>query len=419
VRSTSTINQSRTHGQPVLVLALLLAGLGNLIVPVVVQDLIPVDYLLVTLGACGIAILYHFRSVIARVGMWWPGLAFVILCVPGFLVSPLTSYGSTKAQALAVTVVIFVTCAVVINPPRFVMRFTVVTMMIGAAFTLAALQFGTLDIGGRLVFLGLNPIGIGRVAGLALVLSLTLVIVRKVTAPVAVLGLLGIAAITAVGVVATGSRGPLVAAGVALAGIAVFLVATKQLRPRVAFLILLAGVAAAGAVFLSDSAGLSRLSTATDSGRSSLYAESLRLALANPMGIGWGQLGQYIVDFRATDEESLYAHNVFLEVFVEGGLIALVAFTALVVACIVQAWRAARSNPQFTIVLVVLIYTVCSAQFSSDIVGNRLMWLYMGFSLMAGWWVRNDRSAVADLSVDPMSAIGTRTRQTRFKRASG
>lgn len=387
---TTKNRNTRDGAQPLLTTALLLAGLGNLILPSVLQDLLPVEYLLVTLGLCGIAILYQLRMVLSRVGMWWPGLAFVISCIPGFLVSPVTAYGLTKAQALGLTLVIFLTCAAIKRPPEFVVRFSTAAMIIGAVFIVAAQRFGTSDVGGRLTFLGLNPIGIGRVAGLVLVLALTLVIARRVRAPLLVLGLIALAAVAAVGVVATGSRGPLLAAAIALFGLFVFLAATKQLAPRVVVLVSLVTLAAGGAVLLSDSTGLTRLTTATDSGRSSLYEESFRLAVENPMGIGWGQLGQYIVDFRAVDEEGLYAHNVFLEIFVEGGVLALVAFTALTVACLIRAWRATRVDPRFIMVLIAFVYAVASAQFSSDIVGNRLMWLYMGFTLMSGWYAAHE-----------------------------
>lgn len=407
------------RGQSILIVALLLAGFGNLVVPSVVQDILPVDYLLITLGLCGLAILYNLKLVTTRVGMWWPGLAFIVLCLPGFLVSPINAYGLTKAQALAVALVMFLTCAAVHNAPTFIMRFSLAAVGIGTIFTVAAQLFGTLDVGGRLVFLGLNPIGIGRVAGLVLSLVLTLIITRKVRAPLAVLGLLVVAAAAAAGVVATGSRGPLVAAAVGLGGLLLFLVTTKRLAPRIFVLITLAGVAVVGAVALTDSAGLTRLSTATDSGRATLYEESLKLAVANPLGIGWGQLGQYIVDFRAVDEESLYAHNVFLEVFVEGGVVALIAFTALLILCLVRAWRAAVTDQRFTVVWVVLLYAVASAQFSSDIVGNRLMWVVMGFSLLAGWWVTHEgpttRSEKDFLEVVP-GAANSRQNLQRAKR---
>ncbi|MBD8140023.1 O-antigen ligase family protein [Frigoribacterium sp. CFBP 13605] len=402
--------------QPALALALLLAGLGNLVLPVVVQDLLPTDYLLLTLALCGLVILYQFRLVLARAGMWWPAAAFSVACIPGFLVGPPTAYGLTKAQAILVILILFVACAAVRHPPTFIRNFTVAAIIVGAFFSVAAQIFGTQDVGGRLVFLGLNPIGIGRVAGFVLVVTLTLVIVRIVRSPLLILGAVVTATVTAVGVVATGSRGPLVAAAVALAGLVFFLARTKRLAPRTTILIVLSGLTAVAAIVFSDSAGLTRLTTASDSGRSDLYTETLHLAFANPMGIGWGRLGQFIVDFRAIDEESLYAHNVFLEILVEGGVFALVAVTALFAACFVQAWRAAKVDSWFSVIFVVLVYTVASAQFSSDIVGNRLMWLYMGFSLMAGWWVTRATSDETSTEHFPRPRRDTPRRPARARR---
>jgi len=404
--------QSHRSRQLFLVLALSLIGVGNLIVPPFSGSSPLLDYLLLSLGLCGLIALYRLKTVIARLGIWLPGLGFVMLCIPGFLVTPINGYGVTKAQALLVVLILFFVCAAIQSPPAFMKRLTLITIFTGTVFSLAAQSFGTLDVGGRLVFLGLNPIGIGRITGLVLVMSLTLLFIKKASNYWTVIALVVVAAITTVGVVATGSRGPLLSAAVACAGLVFLLSVTKKLSPRTAFLIALAATAAVGAVLLSDSTGLTRLATATDSGRGELYAETFRLALDNPQGIGWGQLGQYIVDFRAIDEESLYAHNVFLEILVEGGVVALLAFTLLLAGCIAQAWRAAKNNSWFVVNFVVLVYAVTSAQFSSDIVGNRLMWLYMALSLAAGSWVNRELRSEHE-EIVPGNLAAKNRRETR------
>jgi len=371
-----------------LTIALLLIGLGNLVIPAILTEALPVDYLIVALAICGIAIIYRLRLIVTRVRAWWVSGLFVLLCVPGFIGQSLTGYTATKALALIIVLLLALAAAQIRDPSTFMPRLMWTALTIGSAFSALALQFGGRDVGGRLVFLGLNPIGIGRVAGLVIVVALTLVLTRRVTSLPATLILAGLTGLGGVVVIASGSRGPLVAAAVGLVALLALLATTRRISVRTTFLIALGTTAAAAGVLLSDSSGLTRILNASDSGRSALYEESLALAIARPAGIGWGQLGQYIVDFRAINEEGLYAHNVFLEIFVEGGVVALVAFLLLVWASTSGAWRAARRHDSFTTSFVVLIYALASAQFSSDIVGNRLMWLMLALSLISGWWVK-------------------------------
>ena len=364
-----------------LILAFSLFGIGNLVLSLSIREVIPFDYFTIALGLCAVVVLLKLATVARRTAAWWQGLLFFALCLPGFLSQDLTPYGVTKFQAMCVVLVIVIAASAVDDLAWLVSTLSLVLLVACSLFSVGTLILGAPDEAGRLTFLGLNPIGVGRAAGLATVLALTYIFALRRKRLRFMLPLLAAASTGVIVVVATGSRGPLVAVAAALMALLLSMVLTKRMSVRTVGVIVTVSLAGSSFVGLVGGSGLSRILNASDSGRGLLYEESLALALANPLGIGWGRLGQYIVDFGVTDTQGLYPHNVFLEIFVEGGVIALLAFTILVFVSLKRAWRAVIQNAFFAPVLVALTYSIISAQFSSDIVGNRLLWLSIALAL--------------------------------------
>jgi O-antigen ligase len=77
-----------------------------------------------------------------------------------------------------------------------------------------------------------------------------------------------------------------------------------------------------------------------------------------------------------------YAHNAFAEAFAEGGVLALLAFAVVVVLAVGRLWRLA-DHPQEAIVWGTAVYWVLNAMVSSDLVGNRFMWISLACGLAA------------------------------------
>jgi O-antigen ligase len=158
-------------------------------------------------------------------------------------------------------------------------------------------------------------------------------------------------------------------------------------RKRVSYWWLVALAAAAFFVLRllvgDGSSGLDRILDGSDSGRSSIYADTVSLIIAHPLGIGWGNLAAYLPQYVPVGSDTLYPHNLFLEMAVEGGWFALVMTVLLVATALVGALIAVRlSNSLWPLVLLgVLAYNIMNSQVSSDVVGNRMMWLYLGFAL--------------------------------------
>ena len=96
----------------------------------------------------------------------------------------------------------------------------------------------------------------------------------------------------------------------------------------------------------------------------------------HPFGIGWGDFARESPTAHeiANVQGNAYAHNVFAECFAEGGFLALVAIAVVVAAAV---WRLQRlsDDPLEAVVLGGLVYWLLNAQVSSDIVGNRFMWV--------------------------------------------
>lgn len=198
----------------------------------------------------------------------------------------------------------------------------------------------------------------------------------------------------ALGVIAValgiGSRGPVLALGVAVATVAALSVLSSPRQLALVLSSLLVSLAAFPFITLPDTAH-ERIGTAvTDpvtvfegDDRSMLYSKAIDLVGDNPLiGAGTGSyaaysttLGQYGI---------LYPHNLLLELASEVGVFpALVALFPVVVgvALLLRRARATTSRRKrqlLHLVLGLFMVAFLSAQFSGDINNNRSLWTFLG-----------------------------------------
>ncbi len=104
------------------------------------------------------------------------------------------------------------------------------------------------------------------------------------------------------------------------------------------------------------------------SGREDLYAEAWRLGLENPVS------GAGLAAFPALGL-GVYPHNVFLEVFCEGGVVGLAFLASVMLAFFRLAIRGRRSLDGATVGAVVLI--LIGSQSSGDLYDGRALYLLM------------------------------------------
>ncbi len=190
---------------------------------------------------------------------------------------------------------------------------------------------------------------------------------------------------------AIGSRGPLLGLGFALAVTgAVYLARVPR---KVAPVLLLVVAAAALLPFLSlpqDSA--ERLSRAARDPvgaleadpRSTAFGQAVDLIEQQPLtGIGAG--GFQSVGTLAVPPED-YPHNMFLEVWSELGLLAVVVLAASIAAVLVGLWRGAWRLPQgvplrlLYVVIAVFLFNLLETQITGDVNENRTFWTVFGLA---------------------------------------
>jgi O-antigen ligase len=279
--------------------------------------------------------------------------------------------------------VVFVTTAAILtltNRRRLIVFFGTVTLL---GLVVVASQFLLPDPAflstGRRTPLGLNSIGAGRVIGAGFIL-----VIAALTAPCSrrrVLPLILLSLPLGFGLVLTGSRGPV--AGVAAA--VLFLLwrhPRLRLRLKVALtgLLLTLGYLAYSALLAAGARAVSSVGT----GRSRLYADAVDVAIAHPAGIGWGNFYRYVQYLPGASEqgEPLYAHNIFLEFWIEAGVAGALLFVAFLAVVASRALRQTET-PLGSALGALALSLLVGALFSSDIIGNRMMWVVFG-AILAG-----------------------------------
>ncbi|GAB3143869.1 O-antigen ligase family protein [Marisediminicola antarctica] len=385
---------------PVLATALVAVGFGNLILPAVVQDAGPIDYLLVSLAVCILFVALGVRIVIGRLRCAEFVLLFCLAAVPAFFVAPLNGYGITKALAFGIAAILMVAPSAFRRPT---VPYRLVLLLIGASsavLTVLLFVFGEPTSSGRFSVFDLNPIAVARSCALLAVIAVAVSMTHWRLLGRSRWVLLTAALVALACVIATGSRGPLLSAVLALGGLVVVLVLLRRIGGRVVAILAATGAAGVGVLAVVSPDGLGRILRLGDSGRGDLFAGTLTAFMENPLGIGWGNLANYLPEYGTPDGFTLYPHNIFLEIGSEGGVFALIAFVALIVSAIVVVVKAAKDEIAVApALLAVLLFALANAQFSSDIVGNRLLWLALGliFALPVGNSPRNPmfRSRVA------------------------
>lgn len=297
-----------------------------------------------------------------------------LFAFPWFWGEP-NDYTGAKLIGSAATLVAVIATIYLVNSERRRKAWLYTVVALGAVAVLAA-RFLPQDIDyGRIALEGSNTIASGRLAGAALV----------IVAVLAISGgsrwwllLVGLAAAFGGLMIATGSRGPVVAAVAAISAVALL-----SRVPRRGFRLILAlGGLAAGWLLIQDSqsAGAARIA-ATLSGEASaistridIWAAAIREIGNHPFGVGWSHFVDVLTaGERLSSGDRQYPHNVILEAAVEGGWLFGIAVAALIAIAVRRAWTQS-TTPHAAAFLGLLLFTVINAMVSGDINDNRLMW---------------------------------------------
>lgn len=236
---------------------------------------------------------------------------------------------------------------------------------------------------------GTNTIAAGRTVGIAVV-GLLIFAFTTHGKQRTLFASAGVAAVYPM--VNTGSRGPVAAAALAVALVA--LMAPGGNLRRGLRLLLVAGAAVAAYFLLvrDDSAGAaSRVTSTLLSGnltdtssttRYTIWQDALNYIPLHPLGGGWGAFSLPRPEFKLLGSLGLtYPHNVLLEVtgeagWIAGGGLVLFSFAAI------RRLRRASSDPVAAVLLGIALFATINALVSGDL-SDRLTW----GSLAVGWAV--------------------------------
>ncbi len=218
--------------------------------------------------------------------------------------------------------------------------------------------------------------------------------------------------IIAIGLAATQSRGGLLAACVCAV---VALVIWRERRALIAGLIALAGVAAGSYFLLKPSAWTRILESNQGSGRVDIWTIAWRIVHAHPfVGVGFGQFPEvsvhYVLQPGALQyiglivENQIVVHNLYLALWVEGGIVGLLLFLVLVAVSLASGWRATKSfDVQGDIEMsslarasvLALVAILAASFFLSDIV-NAELWILLALGpVLAAIAERQKRAALS------------------------
>lgn len=316
------------------------------------------------------------------------GAYAVLICLlPGVLRAS-GPYSELKVTGIALGVLVALIASQTLRTSE--MRVGFLVTLTGAGLFMAAglALWGTADgqFSTRLTIPGMSPLAVGFMCALAAVLLVQagLTLFRRYPARAAACMFAAVAC--AWQSAQTGSRGPLFAA---LLAAAVSLLIARHASQRRLFRaaalatigfsiyqLLLGGMSTIGA---SD-----RLTSTDSSGRAKLWSDSLAAAWEKPFfGYGWGDTAEAVplpAQFIEAAGDRQYAHNLFIEVSLEGGLFALAGMTFL----LLYTLRRLRSESDTLVgqmMLSVFVFALGSAMVSGDLAGNRVFWVMIGAAL--------------------------------------
>jgi hypothetical protein len=354
---------------------------------------VPID---LTALAAAITVICIVHSRIYKGPAKWsiviPTAIFLLLSV-GLANSNLQGYPLSKAQFL------FTLTLLVAMAPFYLLRereqrsvFLVALVAIATVVALVTVAFPATasESSVSVVFEGANTIGTARISGTgALILAVfALAANMRLTHR---LGLMALAAGLAGLMLSSGSRGPFLGIAAGLAVVLAFSPRFAKYRIQaiaataVAFLATLAwsfsrSAGGAGRVFgfLSGEQNTSSLM------REQFWGAAVESILRNPFGVGIGNFSSLPGQARyATERGRLYPHNLMLEIFVEIGVIAGIAFIIYVLASGLKL-AITSVEPTLVVLTALFAFSFVNAMVSGDINDNRLLWICLSVPWVLG-----------------------------------
>lgn len=382
---------------------------------------LPVDLTLLAAIVLTVLVLASMLRLGTMPNATWIPIAFVAVTAPA---APMLygEYGATKSLLFYTLTLLCMLAAVLLLRDRrqrsaFLTTLAVIAVLVTLALTVAperpsiwsevVMLPGTNTIStSRMIFTGVIIIGLRALLSNLPALDRALLL--------ALAGCMTLAALN------TGSRGPALATA-AGAGLALLIILPSGRRGIRSLLFGIAGVAVLGFFAAqSTTGGLDRIVAliqgATDNStnaREKFWETSIQHIIGHPLGGGWGSFERLVT--LKSGAPSAYPHNSVLEITLEAGWLAGLAFVVLVIAALARYMR--LSNHRQTVILLALfVFAVVNSMVSGDVNDNRLMWtlLFLPFVLKV------DEAPGFSASM-PVARLGKKAKSSkwRWRRHSG
>lgn len=400
-------------GELVVGLLVAIAATSNLFLPSIDGTFLSDPTLLAFAGGtlAGMDVWVRSRAYVGRAH--WLLISVFAAFLPGMIFAASHEYGGSKVQGLLLAFVLTWFATQLLTTERARRAFLRTVAVLGLLVAAALWVFGEASTyGGRVSVAGLNPIGLGRMAAAGALIAAVAGFYARGWRRASLLLLCALAGYVAA---STGSRGPVLAGAMSL-----LLTLLLSRQPRGRGLRVLGGIGAVAAGYLlltQTTVDASRFLSTDSSGRDALWERSLAVAADSPAGVGFGNLYDSIVIPRDMLDAGYrqYSHNVLIEVLVEGGWVAFVAFVVLLVVSF-RALIRDSTTPLGAAMLALWLFAFANACVSSDLVGNRLMWAMIGAGLAL--YLRRslaDRRNACGPASCPPTEITRRTRRPRMR----
>lgn len=366
---------------------------------------IPVDLTALACGFVVIGLLLHFMHVglDLRISPW--ALLFFAAFVPAWFHGEDNAYTMPKLVGMIVVVISMLGSFYLVNNRHRLQIWLGLLVVVGAFTVILGAGGSQTDQIGRLALEGSNTIAAGRATGVALtvVVALALLMKGKARFPLLLIGL-----VFGATAVSTGSRGPLLAAAIAICAVVVL----ANIGGRFGRIVIFGLVAASGWWYITEAqaVGAGRIAavltgeqTGTES-RRLIWGAALRSLFDFPQnvaGAGWSNFKNELGNGESLSSGDVqYAHNVILEAFVEGGWIAGIA-TVLFIGLSLRRLVKSSSTPLIATLLAVAVFFTVNAMVSGDIGDNRTMWAALALA-----WVNAAQPPAKDASTESASNPG-------------
>lgn len=332
--------------------------------------------------------------------IFWLFTFFTILVVFSTFYTPSPNYGWLKSGRFAViTFTMFITPIILIRTIKesnilsrtYLYIISIITIFFIGKLIYVVVTGGLLGYLVRVTFLGINPIGPARVlsigAGVALVYMFRNEKIEWIYGFIALLMI--------VGVITTGSRGPLLSF---FAGGVIYLLLFEPVHRKKILLYTLIGVGIivisllllpenltyrfiniSSSDYVITQTGVKRYSTIAS--RLDFWLMSFNTWIANLknfcMGLGSGGFSSLFIwrDFR------WYPHNIIIEIMVEFGIVGLIIISSFFYKSWQVIWNEKQwtLNPRIWIISTIIMFF--SSLISGDINDNRMLWTLISISL--------------------------------------